>query len=398
MLGHLHRIGSDHRLLGQHADAHPLLQQALEGYENVLGPDGIETLQSANSLGLNFHDQGKFSEAEPLFRRAADGSKRKAGLEEISTLLCMNNLGVCLQSQSRHEEAFPLLQLVMSNFEKLLGPSHAATLNVTCNVATSMSEAGQWAEAEGMLRKATAGMQRALGVEHPTTLSCQTNLAICVASLGRIGEAQGIIYNAYQIFEKVLTKEHPWTMACGAALKALLEVQPPSEDAGTFQPDANNLNAKEKQREQSISREKQQTDQEVPRTGRSPSPSWLPATPPPIMKFRPRRGRSASPTPKPSKEEELLHGNTSSKGSKVPTAVALPFPPEDWEDEVIAVRPSVPIEDEALPVKETTSSKHRRSAPSHQRAERPSRGRPRHRGRQFVMPVQEFSLYDCQYT
>jgi tetratricopeptide (TPR) repeat protein len=54
-----------------------MLQRALAGYEKVLGPDHTSTLDTVNSLGLLYGDEGKLDEADQMYMRALAGCRTR---------------------------------------------------------------------------------------------------------------------------------------------------------------------------------------------------------------------------------------------------------------------------------------------------------------------------------
>jgi hypothetical protein len=71
-------------------------QQALQGYEKVLGPEHPDTLTSVSQLGSVLEQQGKYEEAEAMHRQDLAGSEKVLGPEHPDTLTSMHNLGLLL--------------------------------------------------------------------------------------------------------------------------------------------------------------------------------------------------------------------------------------------------------------------------------------------------------------
>jgi tetratricopeptide (TPR) repeat protein len=60
-------------------EAEQIHLQALEGSEEVLGSDNTLTLNTVNSLGNLYKDQGKLAEAEKMYERALEGYEKALG-------------------------------------------------------------------------------------------------------------------------------------------------------------------------------------------------------------------------------------------------------------------------------------------------------------------------------
>jgi tetratricopeptide (TPR) repeat protein len=82
-----------------------MYQRALAGCEKALGPDHSSTLETVNSLGLLYSDQGKLKEADEMYQRALAGYEKALGLDHPSTLDTVNNLGRLYQALGKLKEA-----------------------------------------------------------------------------------------------------------------------------------------------------------------------------------------------------------------------------------------------------------------------------------------------------
>ena len=64
----------------QNNRAEPYLRRAMEGSEHTLGADHQHTLQAVNNLASLLHDNGRLEEAEPLLRQALDSHNKLLGV------------------------------------------------------------------------------------------------------------------------------------------------------------------------------------------------------------------------------------------------------------------------------------------------------------------------------
>jgi Tfp pilus assembly protein PilF len=69
---------------GKLAEAEAMYIQALQGYEEALGPKHTSTLTTVNNLGALYANQGKLAEAEAMYIRAL--SLREARSRQQQTL------------------------------------------------------------------------------------------------------------------------------------------------------------------------------------------------------------------------------------------------------------------------------------------------------------------------
>jgi Tetratricopeptide repeat len=66
--------------------------RALAGSEKTLGPDHPSTLNTVNSLGSLYWNQGKLTEAERIYERTLVGYEKSLQSETILALKTVNNL------------------------------------------------------------------------------------------------------------------------------------------------------------------------------------------------------------------------------------------------------------------------------------------------------------------
>jgi tetratricopeptide (TPR) repeat protein len=90
---------------GALADAEPLCQRALTGWEKVLGPDHPYTLTGVVNLAALMRDRGDLSQAEQLGRRAMETYERVVGPQAPETLEAMSSLADVLERARRNEDA-----------------------------------------------------------------------------------------------------------------------------------------------------------------------------------------------------------------------------------------------------------------------------------------------------
>jgi len=142
-------------------EAEPLLWEAVEGKEAVLGPSHPDTLQAVNTLAAHLMATGRRPAVEPLLRQALEGAESKLGPSHPSTLMVLNNLAVMLQRMSRQIEAEPLLRRAAEGSEKMFGMAHPSTLRSFNNLAMLLAEQGKHEEAKQLLERVIEGSEAA---------------------------------------------------------------------------------------------------------------------------------------------------------------------------------------------------------------------------------------------
>ena len=89
---------------------------------------GVQTtLQAVNNLASLLHDNGRLEEAEPLLRQALDSHNKLLGDAHPDTHMLANNLADLLRDLGKLEEAEILMESVLSGLTKILGVDHPNT-------------------------------------------------------------------------------------------------------------------------------------------------------------------------------------------------------------------------------------------------------------------------------
>ena len=105
---------------GRYAEAEKSLREILEIKRRVLGPEHPSTLDTMNSLAVDFMDQSRYAEAEKLTRETLEIQRRVLGPESPGAALSIYNLGCLAARQGRRDEALSLLGQAVDHG---LGPS-----------------------------------------------------------------------------------------------------------------------------------------------------------------------------------------------------------------------------------------------------------------------------------
>ncbi|KAF1819699.1 uncharacterized protein K489DRAFT_362142 [Dissoconium aciculare CBS 342.82] len=137
-----------------------LYMRALRGYEKAWGAEHTSTLDTVNSLGLLYADQGKMAEAEEMYLRALRGYEKVWGAEHTSTLDTVNNLGLLYASQGKMAEAEEMYLRALRGYEKAWGAEHTSTLDTVNNLGLLYASQGKMAEAEETYMRALRGYEK----------------------------------------------------------------------------------------------------------------------------------------------------------------------------------------------------------------------------------------------
>lgn len=108
-------------------EAEAMYERALEGYEDIWGPEHPSTLNTAHNLGLVYQGQGRLQQAESMYQRALEGCEKVWGLEHLSTLNTVGCLGDLYMGQGRLQEAEAMYRRALDCYEKAFESSSVWT-------------------------------------------------------------------------------------------------------------------------------------------------------------------------------------------------------------------------------------------------------------------------------
>ncbi|KAJ6172447.1 hypothetical protein N7470_001514 [Penicillium chermesinum] len=227
----LGRIGYLYSIQGKLKDAEKMYQRALAGFEKVLGPDHISTLDTVNNLGLPYVIQGKLKEAEEMLQRALTGNEKVLDPDHTSTLFTVNNLGFLYSVQGKLKDAKKMYQRALAGFEKVLGPDHISTLETVHNLGVLYSNQGKLKDAEKMYQRALAGYEKVIGPDHTSTLFTVNNLGFLYLNQGKPKDAEEMLQRALTGIEGALGPDHTTTLITVHNLGTLYSNQGKLKDA-----------------------------------------------------------------------------------------------------------------------------------------------------------------------
>jgi tetratricopeptide (TPR) repeat protein len=180
----------------------------LADQERILGAGHPETLKTANSLALAYHDASRMDEAIALNERTLASREKALGAGHPDTLTSRNNLAACYRTIGRTGEAISLFEQTLAGRERALGPRHPHTLASRNNLAVIYEIAGRIGDAIALHERNLADRQEMLGAGHPHTLITCNNLANAYLAAGRIDEAIAMHERALAGLEQILGPDH----------------------------------------------------------------------------------------------------------------------------------------------------------------------------------------------
>jgi serine/threonine-protein kinase len=205
--------------LGMYDNAEPLMQQALEVRENLLGEEHEDVSASLSALAIVFNFQGRYAEAEPLLQRSLAILDKDSDEYLADVTRDRFNLARIYRAQGKYTEAEALYKQVM---ESLVDdtPDQATALN---NLAGLYAEQGKHTKAEQLLLRVIKIQERHMDADHPDVARSLFNLAALYALQKKDTEAEPLFRRALALREKTLGTDHPDVAASLSYLATVIE-------------------------------------------------------------------------------------------------------------------------------------------------------------------------------
>ena len=108
--------------MGNYGKAEPLLKEALEIRQKVLGQEHPDTATNLNGLAMLYWVMGDHAKAEPLFKEALEIRRKVLGPEHPDTAQSLNNLAVLYKRMGDYAKAEPLYKEALEIYQKIPWP------------------------------------------------------------------------------------------------------------------------------------------------------------------------------------------------------------------------------------------------------------------------------------
>lgn len=220
--GLLQQLATTMRSLGLHADALPLLSEALEVRRKELGLDHNDTLQTRYTIGSVLSSLGRFDEAEVELRETYERRRSLAGPDDRNALTTGASLGGLYQRMNRLTDAERVLSDTLARQRKVLGDDDPATLRTLNEIGIVHADSGRLDEAEQSWRELLERRRRTLGADHPEYLGSLGNLGSLLLEQGRFREAEPLLRESLAADRRRFGDAHPRTLTAISMLMSLL--------------------------------------------------------------------------------------------------------------------------------------------------------------------------------
>ncbi|MGA6220377.1 tetratricopeptide repeat protein, partial [Streptomyces umbrinus] len=161
------------------------------------------------TAGQRLHQQGHTARAIPLLEATLAQYEQVLGGNHPDTLNSRNNLAYAYYAVGDLGRAIPLLEATLAQYEQVLGGNHPDTLTSRNNLASAYYAVGDLGRAIPLLEATLAQYEQVLGGNHPDTLTSRNNLAGAYYAVGDLGRAIPLLEATLAQYEQVLGGNHP---------------------------------------------------------------------------------------------------------------------------------------------------------------------------------------------
>lgn len=192
-------LGPVYQRSGKYTQAEDALNQSIDGWTRVLGPDAPTLVSPLGNLGELYADAGQPSRAEKVIARALSIESRYSRKPEVEARL-LTNLGNAYLQEHKDALAEQAADKALENIERLkdVKPDTSAVYSL---LATVCFRAGRLAEAESWLKRVLAFRESRLPAADPLIADSVANLAIFYSHAGQKEQARALFQRAARIYD-----------------------------------------------------------------------------------------------------------------------------------------------------------------------------------------------------
>jgi hypothetical protein len=203
------------RYLQAHGVTHgsrAVVEQLLDRWRSVLGPDHPDTLLAAVALTLALNQLGEAEPACALGEDTLQRSRRVLGLDDPTTLRAATALTLALVQMREVEPARALGEDTLQRSRRVLGPDHAISLLAATGLTLALVRLGEAEPARALGEDTLQRSRRVLGPDHLVTLVVAVALTVALSSMGEAEPARALGQDSLGRCRRVLGPEHPITL------------------------------------------------------------------------------------------------------------------------------------------------------------------------------------------
>ena len=208
----LHMVGRLYTLMVYSGKAEAALKRALAIREKHLGSDDPDVGRTIGLLADFYRKTGRMDEAEPLYARSIE-ILEKAGPDVPDLAEVLRSLSKYYIDKGKYADADSQARRALAIAEKHWGPNHSNVALILIEQATLHSFQKKYVEAEELFKRALSIQEKTIGTEHPDTCGTLNGLALLYDGTARYDEAEALHQKVLSARETRLGPEHPHVAA-----------------------------------------------------------------------------------------------------------------------------------------------------------------------------------------
>jgi Tetratricopeptide repeat len=186
-------------------------RRAVDAYQQIQGPDTLDTLTARSYLASAYRAAGDLAAAAPLHQLNLADSERVLGEDHPETLVARSNLAYLYALQHEEARAIALHERNLTDYERVHGPDHPHTLNARANLASSYRAAGDLPRAIELHEQSVTDYARVFGDDHSETITARSNLAYAYQLAGDLARAIPLHRQVLAGRERLYGPDHHYT-------------------------------------------------------------------------------------------------------------------------------------------------------------------------------------------
>jgi CHAT domain-containing protein len=221
--------------MGQYEKAELLFVEAKQIREKVVGKLHVDYANSCHNLANFYYRMGQYQKAAHLCEEAKQIREEVLGKLDPDYARSCNNLGTLYKKMGQYDKAEPLLLEAKQIRERVLGKLHIDYANSCHALASLYIDMAKYQKAEPLLLEAKQIQEKVVGKLHTEYATSCYNLAILYNDIGQYQQAESLFLEAKQIQEKILGKFHPdYYQSCTDLANLYRNMKEPEKAKGLY--------------------------------------------------------------------------------------------------------------------------------------------------------------------
>ena len=205
----LNYLADSYYYTGDYSDAEPLSLRALKIREKVLGPDHPALANDLLEMSVEYQDRGDYFKAEELQQRAWGILQRASLTETADAAGILEGLANIYYARGDYRAAEEYSERARAVWEKLMGPDHFHLANSFTFMGRVAYDAAEYSKSEEMFARALTLGEKGLGKDNLSVTTYVNDLAMVYCTTGRYAEGEALYQRALAVHEQKAAMSYP---------------------------------------------------------------------------------------------------------------------------------------------------------------------------------------------